>query len=113
MTPLAPILAQSIRDFFYDAPLNALNDTFDPTVSPMATTRWTTAIGWNGIGEISDAQHWNLTQMIDDAHSRGIKARFWDTPGWPIYARNKVWEVQLLAGLDWLNADNLEAASSF
>jgi hypothetical protein len=34
--------------------------------------------------------------------------RFWDTPGWPIIARNNVWRELLNDEADWLNAGDLE-----
>ncbi len=117
-TPLDGVKALEPRDFFYDAPLTQLNDPslntkFDATVSPLASTDWATAVGWSGIGNISEGQLANLTQYVGDAHTLGIKARFWDTPGWPIFARSAVWKVLAENGADWLNADDLEAASSF
>ena len=42
---------------------------------------------WSGIGNISDAQRANIIRFVHDAQSRGIASRFWDTPGWPIFAR--------------------------
>ena len=117
-TPLEGVKALEPRDFFYDAPLTQLNDpslntTFDATISPLASTDWETAIGWSGIGNISEGQLANLTQFVRDAHALGIKARFWDTPEWPIFARNAVWNVLAENGADWLNADDLEAAANF
>ncbi|KZT30499.1 hypothetical protein NEOLEDRAFT_1159676 [Neolentinus lepideus HHB14362 ss-1] len=117
-SPLEPIKALEPRDYFYDAPLTqltdpSLNTTFDVNLSPLASTDYETAVGWTGIGGISDAQRANVTKFINDAHSLGIKARFWDTPGWPIQARNDVWQELLNDGADWLNADDLEAASQF
>jgi len=115
-TPLDGIMALSPRDLFFDAPLIDLDDpnvAYNVTISPLASTDYEPAIGWPGIGNISEAQMGNLTKFINDAHTRGIKARFWDTPGWPIQARHAVWELLLNAGADWLNADDLEAASQF
>ncbi|EJF67032.1 hypothetical protein DICSQDRAFT_142606 [Dichomitus squalens LYAD-421 SS1] len=117
-TPLDGVKALEPRDVFFDAPLTQLNDpslntTFDSTISPLASTDWESAIGWSGIGNISDSQLGNLTRFIADAHALGIKARFWDTPEWPIFARNAIWQVLADNGADWLNADDLEAASSF
>ncbi|KAJ3852874.1 hypothetical protein EV368DRAFT_40083 [Lentinula lateritia] len=115
-TPLDGIKALSPRDVFFDAPLTELNDpntTYNVTLSPLASTDYEPAIGWHGIGNISEAQLENLTTFIHDAHGRGIKARFWDTPGWPIQARHAVWEQLLNSGADWLNVDDLEAASHF
>jgi len=115
-TPLEGIQALSPRDLFLDAPLTDLDDpdvTYDVNLSPLASTDYEPAVGWSGIGNISDAQLANITKFVNDAHTRGIKARFWDTPGWPIQARHAVWEVLLNAGADWLNVDDLEAASQF
>lgn len=117
-SPLAQVKALNPRDYFFDAPLTqltdpSLNTTWDPTLSPLASTDYGPAVGWSGIGNITTAQLANITQFVGDAHARGIKARFWDTPGWPIRAREAVWQVLLDNAADWLNADDLEAAANF
>jgi hypothetical protein len=117
-SPLDLVKALEPRDYFFDAPLTqltdpSLNTTWDPTLSPLASTDYEVAVGWSGIGNISDAQVANITKFVGDAHSRGIASRFWDTPGWPINARENVWRVLLENGADWLNADDLEAAANF
>ncbi|KAK0465087.1 uncharacterized protein EV420DRAFT_1475316 [Desarmillaria tabescens] len=112
-TLLDGVLALSPRDYFFDAPLAELSTTetlWNDTISPVASTDYEVAVGWNGIGNITEAQLANLTQFVNDAHERGITARYWDTPGWPILVRNNVWKELLNAGADWLNADDLEAA---
>ena len=90
-----------------------MNTTWDPSLSPLASTDYEVAVGWNGIGDISEGQLGNLTKLVKDAHDRGIAARFWDTPGWPVFARDNIWKTLLANGADWLNADDLEAASNF
>ena len=117
-SPLDLVKQLSPRDYFFDAPLTqltdqSLNTTWNRTISPIASTDYGAAIGWSGIGQISDDQLARITRFVDDAHTRGIKARFWDTPAWPIQARTNVWEVLLSNGADWLNADDLEAAANF
>ncbi|KZV98100.1 hypothetical protein EXIGLDRAFT_607332 [Exidia glandulosa HHB12029] len=112
-TPLAGIQALDPRDVFLDAPLASLNDTYTPLLSPLASTDWATAVGWTGVGTMSSEQRANLTKFVQDAHSRGIRSRFWDTPGWPISARDAIWREIINAGSDWLNADDVEAASKF
>ncbi|KAF8486716.1 hypothetical protein JB92DRAFT_2799120 [Gautieria morchelliformis] len=116
-SPLEPIKALEPRDLFFDAPLTELsvqtNTTWTPELSPIASTDYATAVGWSGIGNISAAQKANITKFVHDAQSRGIASRFWDTPGWPIFARNAIWQELLDDGAFWLNADDLEAASSF
>ena len=117
-SPLDGVKALEPRDYFFDAPLTQLNDsslntTWDATLSPIASTDYGAAVGWSGLTTISDAQRNIITTLVNDAHTRGIEARFWDTPGWPIIARNNVWRELLNDGADWLNADDLEAASKF
>jgi len=117
-SPLDGVKALSPRDYFFDAPLTqltdpSLNTTWDPTLSPLASTDYEVAVGWSGINNISEAQLGNITKFVNDAHTRGIRARFWDTPGWPINARDNVWRVLTENGADWLNADDLEAAANF
>ena len=84
-----------------------------PTLSPIASTDYGSAIAWSGIGNITAEQRQTILTLVNDADSRGIKSRFWDTPGWPINARENVWRELLNDGAFWLNADDLEAASSF
>ncbi|KAI0274630.1 hypothetical protein BC834DRAFT_848979 [Gloeopeniophorella convolvens] len=117
-SPLDGVKALEPRDYFFDAPLTQLNDTslnttWDPTLSPIASTDYGAAVAWSGITPISDAQRNIIVTLVNDAHSRGIKARFWDTPGWPVGARDSIWKELLNDGADWLNADDLEAASKF
>ncbi|KAG6842586.1 hypothetical protein C0991_000112 [Blastosporella zonata] len=113
-TPLEGVQALEPRDFFFDAPLNSLtNATWDATLAPIASVDYEAVITWNGLEDIPEEQRSIITSLVQTAHSHGIKARFWDTPGWPIQARNKVWQELLNDGADWLNADDLEAASEF
>lgn len=117
-TPLDSVLALEPRDYFFDAPLTGLsvnpsNATWSPNIAPLASTDYAVAVGWSGINDITETQRQSIENLVGIAHSLGIKARFWDTPGWPIFARDKVWQQLLSSGADWLNADDLEAASKF
>lgn len=117
-SPLDLIKNLSPRDFFYDAPLDqlgnsTLNTTWDISLSPIASCDYSEVVGWNGITNISDSQRSTILNLVQNAHARGIRARFYDTPGWPINARDNVWRELLDDGADWLNADDLEAASKF
>jgi len=115
-SPLDGVKALDPRDYFFDAPLtqltdSSLNTTWGPDLSPVASTDWNVAVGWNGFGNISVTQLGNLTKFVQDAHAVGITARYWDLPGWPIQARTAVWNQLILSGVDWLNADDLETAA--
>lgn len=117
-SPLEQVMALDPRDYFFDAPLDKLTNTtlnadWNVTLSPIASVDYEAVVGWSGIGTIPDDARANITKFVGDAHARGIKARFWDTPGWPIHARTAVWTELMNDGADWLNADDLAAAASF
>lgn len=111
VTPLNYLLERPNRDYFIDAPLAALNSTFVPTLSPLASTSLRTSIGWTGIMAASNTQLSNMTSLIEQAHSQGLAVRFWDNPTWPIFARNRVWRTFIDLGVDYINADDLDAAT--
>ncbi|KAF8271405.1 hypothetical protein EI94DRAFT_1770412 [Lactarius quietus] len=87
-SPLDEVKALEPRDYFFDALLTQLNGAAD----------YGAAVGWSGLTTIRDAQRNIITTRVNDAHTRGIEARFWEL---------------LNDGADRLNADDLEAASKF
>ncbi len=69
--------------------------------------------GGGGGGELlGEDQLRALRGQIRGAHRRGLRARYWDTPSWPVGLRNRVWRVLVEEeGADVLNVDDLHAAS--
>ena len=47
------------------------------------------------------------------AHGKGIMARYWNQPAYPIGTRNAVWRILWDEGVDLLNVDDLAAAAAF
>jgi hypothetical protein len=119
------------RDIFFDAPLDTLalaSDTqspiskrggqgtvgttptshFDSTNSYYASVNFGKSIGWLWFGHITDAQHAKIRAQIAGAKARGLKARYWSTPKWPVGLRNKVWKLLVEEGVGYLNGDDLQ-----
>jgi hypothetical protein len=117
------------RDIFFDAPLHLLaqdasastskrggqgsvgttpTSHFDSTNSYYASTNFGKSIGWLWFGHISDAQLSLIRAQIAGAKARGLKARYWSTPKWPIGLRNKVWKVLVEERVGYLNGDDLQ-----
>ena len=69
------------------------------------------AIGELQDGEFSERQLDLLRGQIKGAHRRGLKARYWELPFWPIGMRNHVWDVLVKEGVDLLNVDDLKGAT--
>ena len=137
--PLDLITANSTyRDIFFDAPLDRLYENpketsppppalpqkssqgsvgtssssdFNPSNSFYASVSFTHAVGFVWRGHLSPAQMDIIRGQIRGAQRRGLKARYWDTPSWPVGLRNHVWHVLMKEGADMLNVDDLKSAA--
>lgn len=117
--PYQRILSNPHKDIFYDAPLDSLDTT--PTSSIRTPYSWQNSyyasvnfhrsIGSLPLARLSQAQLAKLRDQIRGAHERGLKVRYWGTPGWPVGLRNYVWRVLVREGVDVLNVDDLRAAT--
>ena len=63
---------------------------------------------WHGM--LTPQQVLKISGQVKGAEERGLKARYWDTPGWPVGSRDHVWDVLMTEGVGMLNVDDLEAA---
>ncbi|KAI0893351.1 hypothetical protein F4806DRAFT_499192 [Annulohypoxylon nitens] len=121
-TPFDLVVKNSTyRDVFFDAPLADMwedpdapdsNDdiTYNETNSLYASTSFGQTVG-HVITHFSDDQLRTIRGQIKGAHRRGLKVRYWDTPGWPVGIRNHVWHTLMEEGADILNVDDLRSAS--
>ena len=86
-------------------------NTYNKDNSYYASVSFADAIGELQEGEFSDHQLDLLRGQIKGAHRRGLKARYWELPFWPIGLRNHVWDVLVREGVDLLNVDDLKGAT--
>jgi hypothetical protein len=84
-------------------------DSYTPLNSYYASTSFNEVIGTIWWGRLSNEQIDLIRGQIRGAHRRGLKARYWDTPSWPMSLRNYIWDVLVQEGVDVLNVDDLEA----
>lgn len=115
-TPLDQIQPLKQRDYFFDAGLDKLSTSqtnITAAVSPVASVDFNAVFGEINGTAFNSTQLATLKSQIAVAKSKGILARYWDTPGWPISTRNAVWETLLSEGVGLLNADDLPAAAGF
>ena len=114
------------RDIFYDAPLEEFwgddptpiqnyeqlltGEKYNSDNSYYASVSFQKEIGnlWHGM--LTPQQVLKIRGQIEGAKSRGLKARYWDTPTWPVGRRDHVWDVLMREGVGSLNVDDLEAA---
>lgn len=109
------------RDVFFDAPLDKLWGSEDEVTdaakytahnSYYASVSFDKAIGKPWLGALSPSQVDMVRGQIREAKMRGLKARYWNTPAWPIGLREHVWDRLVREEVGMLNVDDLEAASS-
>ncbi|KAK4631822.1 Altered inheritance of mitochondria protein 6 [Fulvia fulva] len=128
---------ETYRDIFFDAPLDKLfenpkehfsapslpqkssqgtvgtssSSDFNPGNSYYASVSFMHAVGFVWRGRLSSSQMNIIRGQIHGAQRRGLKARYWDTPSWPVGLRNHVWHVLMEEGADMLNVDDLRGAA--
>lgn len=115
-TPLDQIEGVEDRDYFFDADLALLNSTqsrITSLVSPIASTDFSRYIGHIKGDTFNDTQLATLRDQIAVAASKGIGARYWETPSYPVSTRNAVWKTLVIEGVALINADDLPAAAGF
>ncbi|KAL7776062.1 hypothetical protein CFE70_006475 [Pyrenophora teres f. teres 0-1] len=116
-TQLSDVVASSPRDVFFDAPLAELNsvkyESLSANESPIASTNFASSFGDVRKREFNDTQLATLKSQVDAAHDKGIMARYWNQPAYPVGTRNAVWRILWDGGVDLLNVDDLAAAAEF
>ncbi|KAL8867320.1 MAG: hypothetical protein Q9174_005739 [Haloplaca sp. 1 TL-2023] len=91
----------SPRAIFFDAPLPGLSNL---TPSPLdlqynsnntyyASVSFDVEIGKPWLGMMTQEQVVRVRQQIQGAKIRGLVSRYWDTPAWPVRAKEGVWRV--------------------
>ncbi|KAL6244104.1 Altered inheritance of mitochondria protein 6 [Rhinocladiella similis] len=91
------------------APVNAA--VYAPTNSYYASVNFKRSIGYPWRGKLSSGQIEKIRKQIAGAHNRGLKVRYWGVPNWPRGMRNYMWRVLYQEGVDYLNVDDLRAAT--
>lgn len=86
-------------------------DEYNELNSYYASVSFGKAVGRMWRGRLSPKQMKIIRGQVRGAHRRGLKARYWDLPSWPLGLRNHVWDVLIREGVDMLNVDDLRGAS--
>lgn len=108
--PRAVMEAEPIRYAAYDGRLDDL-DAASPasaTFMPLVSDNWLTFAKWYGQGSLPDDVRRRLADAVAKAHAQGRKIRFWATSDNPL-----VWRELYDAGVDLLNADDLDRLRAF
>ncbi|MFD8519769.1 phosphatidylinositol-specific phospholipase C/glycerophosphodiester phosphodiesterase family protein [Streptomyces capillispiralis] len=108
-----PMEAQRVRRAFYDGRLADLGGPAPAAFIPLISDNWTLNFTWRGAGAFPDAERRKLRGIVDGAHARGQRVRFWATPDQPGPERDALWAELVAADVDHLNTDDLAGLESF
>lgn len=114
--PLSIIKAAKNRDAFFDGPLQNLNtNEIDALVSPIASTSFKKQFGRvkNVEQFLKSSEIEKLREQVKASHAKGILARYWNLPDYPLSLRNQIWQLLVDEDVDLLNADDLKDAAGF
>lgn len=102
------IAAQPLRYAAIDGGLSDLDSDAPADLIPWISAEWSSAFTWKGRGPMPEDEKARLREMVQKAHDKGRKIRFWALPLWPA-----VWPELYDAGVDLLNADDLAGMQQF
>lgn len=88
-----------LRDLDSDAPSDLL---------PWISDNWAAHFRWRGEGPFPAAERDKLREIVDRAHRRGRRVRFWATPD-----KAALWKELVAADVDLINADDLAGLEQF
>ncbi|WP_328368991.1 phosphatidylinositol-specific phospholipase C/glycerophosphodiester phosphodiesterase family protein [Streptomyces sp. NBC_00445] len=108
-----PMEAQTVRRAFYDGRLADLGTSAPASFVPLISDNWTLNFTWRGVGAFPAAERQKLHTIVQTAHARGQKVRFWATPDIAGPARDALWTELLAADVDYLNTDDLIGLEAF
>ena len=115
-TPLDQVQGVGKRDYFYDAPLPDLGTTasnITAAVSPIASVDFAEVFGTINGTSFNSTQLATLRSQIKTANSKGILARYWDQPAWPVSTRNAIWRTLIDEGVGLINVDDVVEGAGF
>ena len=75
---------------------------------PLVSDNWEKITKWQGEGPAPDSVRRELARVVQRAHARGQRVRFWATPD-----DEAVWQVLAEAGVDYIGADDLDRLRNF
>jgi hypothetical protein len=106
--PRDTLARQMERYAALDGRLPDLDGSAPPSLIPFISDNWQTHFTWRGGVPFPDEEREKLTAIVRRAHSQQRRVRFWAIPD-----EGAGWEACLLAGVDLINTDRLDALKTF
>jgi len=107
------ISGDSTRYAGVDGRLSDLASNRPPHLMPLISDNWELNFTWRGRGPMPDSERAELWRIVQEAHAKGRRVRFWATPDQPSPERTALWGELLVAGIDHIGTDDLAGLKSF
>ena len=111
--PRELIESQKLRYIAYDGRLTDLESDAPTDLIPLISDNWIKHFTWKGTGAMPAEERRKLREIVQTAHRKGRRVRFWAIPDNPSPAREAVWRELVSAGIDLINTDDLEGLQRF
>lgn len=98
--PLEQLRRERVRFIGYDGRLSDLEGDAPPRLTPWISDNWMRLFRWNGRGAFPDAEREQLKRIVQRAHAKGYRLRFWATADIP-----PMWETLWDSGVDLIGTD--------
>lgn len=102
------IAAAPLRYVGIDGRLADLDRPRPSHLVPWISDNWRSHFRWRGQGPMPVAERQKLREIVERAHARGCRVRFWATPDTPA-----LWRELVDAGVDLVNTDDLPGLGRF
>jgi glycerophosphoryl diester phosphodiesterase len=106
--PRATMEAETLHYAAYDGRLDDLGGGASAAFMPLVSSSWPGTFKWQGRGPMPEDERAKLKAIVNQAHAEGRKVRFW-----AIAHREELWQELYEAGVDLINADNLDQLRAF
>ena len=91
-----------------DGRVTDLDSDLSAEIMPLISDRWSSHFKWRGEGEMPADEKAKLIGIVEQAHKKGRKVRFWATP-----ESKAVWKELVAAKVDLINTDELRMLREF
>jgi hypothetical protein len=109
------LISSSNGTIFADAPLVDLaqpDSPYNSSNSFYASAPIAGAINGNiPLGGMTKGQKATIQTLVKVAQAKGLRARFWATPAWPVGLRDRVWKQLERSQVGMLNVDDVRVAA--
>jgi hypothetical protein len=111
--PRSLMESQAVRYAGYDGRLVDLDSGAPATLIPIISDNWTIHFSYDGSGPMPAEERQKLKKIVQTAHKKGQRVRFWATPDKPSPTRQMLWQELLSNGVDLINTDDLPGLQNF